>query len=513
MMSMPRAPAVRDPDRRGRARLPALAVLLAGALACAPGCSWNKATRSLKFNLVSERDEIALGRQADEQVVEDVGVYAERPGLNTYVTRVGAALVRTGERQELPWTFRVLDDPEVNAFAGPGGFVYVTRGLLTHLSSEAELAAVLGHEIAHVNALHGVNQLSRMKIARGGVGLFRVIDPNLRHVGGFVAGSAGLALLRRSREDEEQADTLGLRYMTASGYAPGGMSRVLAMLTAVSAQHESAEAREAWLSTHPAPAARKQRIDRALAERGVDPEGGRWDQEPYLRELDGALFGDDPRDGFVRGASYFRPRSGYRVDFPASWELAHDKTMVAGVLPDQEVIIAVGLTSFTSAREATAAFLGETSLPHGPTQTVTLNGFPGEVTEFRDRAGQAVLQARALFVEYGAQVVALLAFAAIEQWARHQPAIDSTFASFRTISDPALREPAPARVKLVVLTEPLRPPQLLGPDAPPELDAGAVARINQVTVEQTIPAGTMVKRVVVVSPARAGASSEAATPG
>ncbi len=496
-MAMLRTRAERNTHRGPLGGLLVTATLLA-ALSPTAACSWNKATRSLKFNLVSESSEIEIGRKADASIVEQIGVYDERPALGPYVRGVGERLVAAGER-DLPWSFRVLDEPDVNAFAGPGGFIYVTRGLLTHLGSEAELAAVLGHEIAHVNAQHGANQLSRVKIARGGVGLFRVIDPNLRHVGGLVAGSAGLALLRRSREDEEQADTLGLRYATASGYAANGMSRVLATLTAVSAQHESEEKREAWLSTHPAPAARKQRIDRLIAERGGGDQGT-WAREPYLRQLDGALFGDDPRDGFVQGTTYLRPRSGYRVDFPAGWELAYDKGMVAGILPDHEVIVAVGLTKFTSARAATSEFLGESEFPHKPTEQVTVGGFQGESTEFRDGGPQAQLHARVVFVEYGPQVVALLAFAAVEQWTTHQPAINSTFASFRTISEPALLGVQPARIKLVVLTEDLTPDRLLGPDAPRDITRDTVALINQVAEGQTIPAGTMVKRVIQPAP-------------
>src|SRR5687768_7895465 len=137
----------------------AIAALMVCALSVA-GCSTNPATGKKQLAFVSEEQEIAMGREADQQVSQQLGLYDD-PELQAYVSQLGKRLAADSERPNLPWTFRVVDDPIVNAFALPGGYIYVTRGLMSHLTSEAELVSVLGHEIGHVTGRHSVEQMSK----------------------------------------------------------------------------------------------------------------------------------------------------------------------------------------------------------------------------------------------------------------------------------------------------------------------------------------------------------------
>src|SRR5688572_19306388 len=145
---------------------------------------------------MSEDEEIALGKEAHGEIMKSVPLYEEQPAVAQLVKTVGEKVTANSERPGLPWTFTVLDDPSVNAFALPGGFLYITRGLLGHLNSEDELAAVLGHEAGHVTARHSAVQMRKTKSAQRAVGFFRIFDPNLRHIGGLAASTAGLALLK-----------------------------------------------------------------------------------------------------------------------------------------------------------------------------------------------------------------------------------------------------------------------------------------------------------------------------
>ncbi|MFN2570955.1 MAG: M48 family metalloprotease, partial [Gemmatimonadales bacterium] len=129
----------------------AASLLVAGAVLA--GCARNPATGKNELMLVSEAQEIQMGQQYDRQVVASIGLYPD-PALQSYVQDLGTKLAATSERPSLPWTFRVVDDPSVNAFAVPGGHVYVTRGILAHITNEAQLATVMGHEIGHVTARH-----------------------------------------------------------------------------------------------------------------------------------------------------------------------------------------------------------------------------------------------------------------------------------------------------------------------------------------------------------------------
>jgi predicted Zn-dependent protease len=185
----------------------AAALVGGGAAACAV----NPVTGRTQLSLVSEAQEVQLGRQSAAQVAQEIGLVPDS-ALQTYVQRVGGTLAAASERPNLPWTFRVVDDATPNAFALPGGFIFVTRGMMNMMTSEAELASVLGHEIGHVTAKHQVTMISRAQLAQLGVGLGSVLVPQLQSLGGLANTGLQLLFLRYSRDAERQADYLGFRY-------------------------------------------------------------------------------------------------------------------------------------------------------------------------------------------------------------------------------------------------------------------------------------------------------------
>ncbi|MDT8340172.1 MAG: M48 family metallopeptidase, partial [Longimicrobiales bacterium] len=279
--------------------LPSLRVfapLLALVLAA---CAVNPATGRRELSLVSESQEIAMGREADPQIVAEMGLHPDS-AVQRYVRDLGMALAARSERPDLPWTFRVLDDPTVNAFALPGGFVYVTRGILTHLTSEAQLAGVLGHEIAHVTARHGASRMSRAQLAQIGLGVGMIVSPEVRRFGDVAQQAVGLLFLSFGREDELQADEFGLRYMTRMGYDPDEMAGVMRMLDQNSQLSAGSGRIPEWLSTHPDPGNRVERIHEHIAANPPYLEARRVEQDALMAQLDGMMFGPNPREGFVR---------------------------------------------------------------------------------------------------------------------------------------------------------------------------------------------------------------------
>ena len=213
----------------------ALVLAVAASFAVVTSCAVNPATGQREFSLVSEGQEIAMGREADPQIVAQLGLYPDS-AVQRYVSDLGLRLAAQSERPDLPWTFRVLDDPTVNAFALPGGFIYITRGILTHLESEAQLVGVLGHEIGHVTARHSASQMSRAQLAQIGLVAGMVFSETVRDYAGVASQSLGLLFLKFGRDDESQADELGIRYMTRVGYDPRELAGVMTMLSRTSSR-------------------------------------------------------------------------------------------------------------------------------------------------------------------------------------------------------------------------------------------------------------------------------------
>src|SRR2546422_2039162 len=235
--------------RRWAARLAMLAGVGAG------GCAVNPATGSRQLMLISESQEIAMGRDYDKQVAASIGLDPDS-GLQRYIQQFGAPLAATSERPNLPWSFRVVDDPVVNAFALPGGYIYVARGILAPLNSEAELAGVVGHEIGHVTARHSVSQMSKQQLAQIGLAVGTIASPEFERFAGLASAGLGVLFLKYSRDAERQADDLGLRYMRRVNYDPREMPHVFELLTRVSQAQGGGRVPE-WLAPHPQPQKRR----------------------------------------------------------------------------------------------------------------------------------------------------------------------------------------------------------------------------------------------------------------
>lgn len=463
-------------------------LLLASSLA---GCAFNQATGRLQLTTISESEEAELGRQHDEQVVEALGLY-EDEGLAALVQQMGVSLAAHSERPGLPWTFRVLDDPTVNAFALPGGYVYVTRGLLVHLRSEHELAAVLGHEIGHVTARHGVVQLRKSRVAAASVGVFRVVDPNLRHVGGLAASTAGLALLKHSRDDEYEADSLGLRYTERAGFSPAATVGVFDMLMRVSTAESSPRVPD-WLSTHPDPQLRRSRVQRMTTGEAPGPD------EEFLRRLDGVIYGHDPREGFIVESTFVHPRAGFRVELPPGWEADHEGPRMLASSKDHQVVLMLTPTDAESAEAALEGFFEDGSIERGEEWSGMVGGFAvfsaGLSLSTSEGAGMGLLA----FIDYDDTVIAMMALGPAERWKARSEEVAACFASFRRAPRP-LREIEPMRVRVAELSAPATLTQVQA-EAPSVIELAPLARLNGVEPEQALPAGTLVKRVDGLLPA------------
>jgi len=481
-------------SRKGWLRRGALALGVLGA-ALTYACAVNPATGERQLSLISESEEIQMGREFHPQVVSSFGMYPDS-SLQEYVRLLGLRMAQRSERPNLPWTFTVVDDPVVNAFAVPGGFIYMTRGILAHFSSEAQLASVLGHEIGHITARHSVNQMSRARLAQTGLGLGSVLaGPQAYPLVNLAGASLQLLFLEFGRDDERQSDDLGYRYMTSVGYDPTEMVEVFEMLGSVSAA-SGAERVPSWLSTHPDPENRESRILERIAADTSRDEGGRVGQEAYLRRIDGLVYGEDPRQGFFQENAFYHPELTFRMTFPSGWNTVNQRDVVAAISPEEDAIVQLALEEeIGSPDQARRRFFSQDGITADEVSNQEVNGLEASWAAFRaqDQRGNEI-RGQALFVRLDDVIYRIMGFAPGGRWEARRAAIESTLRSFERETRDEVLEVEAARIEIVELEERLSFREFLD-RYPSSIEPSRAALLNQVEEGATLEPG-LYKRVV-----------------
>lgn len=470
------------------ARAWATSLTLAVLAAWAGACATNPATGRRQLMLVSEAQEIEMGRQADREVGGAYGIYPDA-ALQAYLQGLGKDLSGRSERPALPWTFRVVDDPVVNAFALPGGFIYVTRGILAHFDSEAQLAAVLAHEIGHVTARHSADQISRQQFAMLGLGVGMIVKPELERFAGVAQAGLGLLFLKFGRDHEREADSLGLRYLLGGGYAPEEMSAVFRMLDQLGA--EGAPRLPDWLSTHPSPQDRLERIEAGIPK--PSPRGT-VNRDAYLQRLDGLVFGENPREGFFRGSAFLHPELRFRFDFPRGFKLQNRRDAVVGVSPEQDAAISITLARAESPAAAAREFLSQQGLASPGARRSGARGFEAVECPFEADVQNGSVRGTALFLADQSRVYRLLGYSVAARWPAYAPTLEGSLGSFSRLTESRALDAQPARLALVRLDSDMNLAEFAAryPGAP----AGTLALINQVSPNNLLRRGQVAKRVV-----------------
>jgi len=321
-----------------------IAAALAAGLALAAGCATNPVTGKADVVTMSAAQEIEIGRKMHPQVLQQYGRYADE-GLQAYVSDIGRRIAAVSHRPDIEYTFTVLDSEEVNAFALPGGFVYITRGIMAYLNSEAELVAVLGHEVGHVTARHAVRQQTGATAAGVGATLVGILTGS-----GDLASLvniAGTALVRGyGRDMELEADSIGSEYLARLGYSPEAMIDVVRllknqeMLEVQMARQEGREPRvyHGVFSTHPDNDVRLKEVVAAAGKAGgseVRPDGA----EAYLRRIEGLPLGPSREQGVVRGSRFYHGSLGITMAFPSGWAVQNLPKKVVATNPAKDSLL------------------------------------------------------------------------------------------------------------------------------------------------------------------------------
>jgi predicted Zn-dependent protease len=458
----------------------------------AASCAKNPVTGKKELMLLSEAQEIQIGRQGAAEIRLELGLIQD-PDIEGRVARLGMSIARSSERPALPWEFHVVDSPVVNAFALPGGWVYLTRGILAHMNSDAEMVGVLGHEIGHITARHSAQQISRSQLASLGLGLGMIFVPEVRPFGDVLSGGLGLLFLRFGRDDETEADRLGVRYAMEEGYDPRQMAAFFDVLDRTS---DAGGVLPTWLSTHPDPSDREARILEWARATMVDPSSLKVDEEGFKRALQGMTFGEDPREGFMDGNRFLHPEMRFQIEFPQGFRVENTRRAVYASNDDAALQLTASRNSGGASPEAHAArVLQGAGLQVGSGRALTIGGFSAFVAPFRVQSANALLQGEAAFIRDGETMYELFVYAPADRYAQRRRALLDSVSSFSRLRDPRALEVQPQTIRLYRVPRATSAQQALLDSGvvPAQLDAIAV--MNHLLLTDRVEAGTLLKTV------------------
>lgn len=467
-----------------------------GAFAALPfllTCAVNPATGKKELALIGEGQEIQMGREYDGEVSASMGLVADT-ALQSYVGALGRRLAATSERPNLPWSFKVVDEPVVNAFALPGGFIYVTRGILASFESEAELAGVLGHEIGHVTARHSVSQMSRQQLQQLGLGVGMVLSEDVRKYADLLATGLGILNLRYSRGDETQSDELGVRYMSRVGYDPEAMVGVFQMLAGVGGGGGGRVPE--WQLTHPYPENREAHI-RSLIQTRADTVKVDAGRDRYLDRIQGLVYGDNPREGYFKGPLFLHPDLAFQIRFPDGWATVNQKSAVGAVAPGEQALVVLELASgATDPASALRAFLSQQGVQGGEIRESRGDGLVRARAVFSSASSEGTaMRGEALFVGYRGAVYRVLAVASAPLWDGVAATTAAALGSFAPLSDARVLGVRPWTLQVVRTAQRMTMEEFYRRNPMP-VSLEEAARLNRRAPGDVIPGGTRLKRVV-----------------
>ena len=459
------------------------------------GCAVNPATGKRELSLMSTDQEVQIGHDGYPAVVAEYGLYDD-PRLAAYVDSLGHKLAAVSHLPTLDWHFTLLDDPTVNAFAMPGGYIYITRGIMAHLGSEAQLAGVIGHEIGHVTARHAAKQMTQQQLAGVGLGVAGLFSTTVRQYGQVAQQALGLMMLKYSRDDETQADQLGVDYATKAGYDPREIPKTYEMLARVGAH--AGQRLPSFLSTHPDPGDRQVRTA-ALAQAAVAGKRGLIIRErEYLHRLDGVVFGNDPRQGYVSGEMFYQPAAGYEARLPAGWPQQVGHASVVAAKSDQTAGMQLAMSPKANGESPEAmvsSLLASGKLTAANGHAETLGGYSawvGTVVVPAEK-GPARLAVGLVRINAGSMLQATGSSAAGGD--ADEQAILASIRSIRPIADAGKKSPSINRVQVSRVARAGSFESVVNSFGPLAVDVDQISILNNRDAGENVLAGELVKVV------------------
>ncbi|MBM4197631.1 MAG: hypothetical protein FJ197_11160 [Gammaproteobacteria bacterium] len=431
-------------------------LLAALALTVLAGCATNPVTGKREVSLMSPEQEARLGAQAAEQVEKEIGLLTD-PALSGYVQTLGQRLALHSKRPEVRFSFAVADMPEPNAFALPGGYIYVSRGLLALANSEAELVNVIGHEIGHVDARHAAQRQTRAT----GIGLATVLGTILAGVAGGsdaaraaseIGQVAGAGLIASyGRDQERQSDDIGQRVSAAAGWDPAAMSAFLASLERDSTRRAGGARRPSYLDSHPALGERvRVTAERAAGLTIVPAAPVAATRADYLKRVEGLLVGDDPANGACTANAFSHADLDFHLRFPTGWQCQNQPSAVLAAPQTRDALIRLELQGKgTDPRAAAQEFAQKNQIRYESAREDRIAGLPAYRALARAQTQQGELGLDMTWIVHPAGIFRITGMAPVAKFNAALAQFRETSASFRRLTAEEKKNTTVARLRTV----------------------------------------------------------------
>lgn len=458
-------------------------------------CSVNPITGKKEFMLISEAQEIELGKMTDQQIQATYGFY-ENPELTSYIAAMGQDIASRSHRSHLQYSFKVLDTPVVNAFAAPGGYIYLTRGILAYLNNEAEVAAVIGHELGHVAGRHSARNMSRATLLQLGLGIGSALSEKIAQAAPYAQVGAQLLFLSFSRSDEYQADSLGVEYSTKAGFDSEKMADFFRSLERMNPE-AAASGLPDWFSTHPNPANRIEKVLKKSSswKKRTNLPSYRINRNQLMAKIDNIVYGEDPRQGYVLNNMFYHPEMRFKFPVPQGWIVQNNPTQV--VMADQGNKAAIIFTladknDLTGAANEFAATEGLTVLSNRP---LMINGLRAQEITSEITSDEQSIKLLSSFIQKEGLVFVFHALAAAADYPTYSPVFSGTCKNFTVLRDRARINVKPATLKVVRVSRKQALRSFLQSQSVPAGDMEKVAILNGMLLSDQLKAGTRVKLI------------------
>jgi predicted Zn-dependent protease len=462
------------------------------------GCSRNPVTGKKEFSLMSESQEISMGKSYDPQIVEQYGLY-ENAAMQNFINAKGKEMAALSHRPNLPYEFKILDSPVVNAFAVPGGYVYFTRGIMAHFNNEAEFAGVLGHEIGHIAAKHSVRQQTTQLLTQilfiGGI----IVSKEFREFADVAQQGIGLLFLKNSRSHETESDELGVDYSTKAGYDARYMAGFFNTLGRLSGDEGRLPT---FLSTHPDPGDRFAKVNKLAAEKQKNMDASKLlvNRNTYLKMIDGLMYGDDPKQGFVENSVFYHPDLRFQLPVPSQWKSVNSPAQFQMAPTDGKALIVLSLEQAQNLEAAKSKVITDNKLQVIESTNVKVNGLNAiallsDIIPV-DETGKATgtpLKVLTYLIEYDKRIYKLHGLSGKEDFNTYFSSFQSTMKGFNILTDKSKIERKPTLLKMVTTTKTATLRDQLNEWKMPSARHTDLSLLNGYLLTDSVEKGTMIK--------------------